>query len=142
MGEILNSTVAEDGEHVGRFREIGARAREVLLSPNIIAVFVGILISMIPSLKEMLFENTQAALWPLGAALQVRVFWTLFVFKVVSLLSLSAVQDYSTQGFNYKFTGGSLLLHMRQNPNFCWRRRDMPKYSRAKIVWDQLQERD
>ena len=85
MGEILNSTVVEDGDHVGHFREIGARAREVLLSPNIIAVFVGILISMFPSLKEILFENTQAALWPLGTALQVRVFWTFFVFKVVSL---------------------------------------------------------
>ena len=85
MGETLSSTVVEDGDNVGRFREIGARAREVLLSPNIIAVFVGILISMFPSLKEMLFENTQAALWPLGTALQVRVFWTFFVFKVVSL---------------------------------------------------------
>lgn len=111
IGETLSSTVVEDGEHNGRFREIRARAREVLLSPNIIAVFVGIVISMFPSLKEMLFENTQAALWPLGAALQVRVFWILVIYRVISLLSLSAVQDYSTRGFNYTFFEGARFCY-------------------------------
>lgn len=51
----------------------GARGRawDVLVSPNIIAVAVGVVIAMIAPLKEMLFENAQAVLRPLGAAVQV-----------------------------------------------------------------------
>lgn len=52
----------------------GAKKRtlDVLVSPNIIAVTIGLVIAMIAPLQEMLFDNSQAALRPLGAALEVR----------------------------------------------------------------------
>lgn len=55
----------------GRWQQARGRAWEVLVSPNIIAVAVGVVIAMIAPLKEMLFENAQAVLRPLGAAVQV-----------------------------------------------------------------------
>ena len=72
VGPTGTSTVVEDGTSVGYCTAIERRARKVVQSPNILAVFFGIVISLIPSLQDMLFNNTQAALWPLGAAVQVR----------------------------------------------------------------------
>ena len=70
---------AEEAWHIVDGRVLGEKcaafgrwARGIFLSLNIIAVLLGIVISLIPWLQEMLFNNTQAALWPLGAALQVR----------------------------------------------------------------------
>lgn len=49
------------------------KAMEILLSPNIIAVFLGITISSIPFLQEIFFTNPRGVLWPIGAAVQVSV---------------------------------------------------------------------
>lgn len=71
VGQTGINTIVEDDTSVGYRTAIKHQARKVLLSPNIIAVFSGIVISLIPPLQDMLFNNTQAALWPLGAALHV-----------------------------------------------------------------------
>ena len=47
------------------------RVSVVLLSPNIVAVAVGIVIAMISPLQDVLFSDPQAVLRPLGAALEV-----------------------------------------------------------------------
>lgn len=60
----------------GRWKRARGRAWDVLVSPNIIAVTVGVVVAMIAPLKKMLFENPQAVLRPLGAAVQVRAFKT------------------------------------------------------------------
>lgn len=44
----------------------------LLVSPNIIAVTIGVIIAMIPPLQNMLFANPRAILRPFGAALEVR----------------------------------------------------------------------
>lgn len=46
---------------------------DILISPNIIAVFVGITISSVPFLQESFFTNPRGVLWPIGAAVQVSV---------------------------------------------------------------------
>ncbi|CAN0090990.1 unnamed protein product [Scytosiphon promiscuus] len=53
-------------------RQVGVkqRIRRILVSPNIISVTIGVVISMIAPLQEMLFDNPRAVLRPLGAALQ------------------------------------------------------------------------
>lgn len=51
----------------------GKYAMEILISPNIIAVFVGITISSVPFLQEIFFTNPRGFLWPIGAAVQVSV---------------------------------------------------------------------
>lgn len=48
------------------------RILRLLVSPNIIAVTIGVVIAMIPPLQKMLFANPLAILRPLGAALEVR----------------------------------------------------------------------
>ena len=62
-------TPSVDEKWVARFYY----ARKVMASPNNLAVVVGIAISAIPSLQNMLFNNPRAALWPLGAAVEVRI---------------------------------------------------------------------
>eukprot|EP00752_Nemacystus_decipiens_P016491 g14742.t1 len=57
-----------DGER--SWAELRKRILRLLLSPNIIAVTIGVVIAMIPPLQRMLFVNPRAMLRPLGAALE------------------------------------------------------------------------
>lgn len=59
-----------DGEH--SWAELSKRMLCLFLSPNIIAVTMGVVIAMIPPLQRMLFANSRAILRPLGATLEVR----------------------------------------------------------------------
>lgn len=80
-GDVGNST--GDGREGGKGRRwagLRHRIRRVLVSPNIISVATGVVISMIAPLQEMMFDDPRAVLRPLGAALQVSgegslVFW-------------------------------------------------------------------
>ena len=72
MEQTGTRTVVEDDMCVGYRTAIEHRARKLLRTPNILVVVLGIVISLIPSLQDMLFNNAQAALWPLGASLEVR----------------------------------------------------------------------
>ena len=51
-----------------KFRQ---RILRILVSPNMIGVAAGIIIAMISPLQKMLFDNPEAALRPLGAAIEV-----------------------------------------------------------------------
>lgn len=59
------------GGEEDRWAVVKQRIRRVLVSPNIISVTIGVVISMIGPLQEMLFDNPRAVIRPLGAALQV-----------------------------------------------------------------------
>lgn len=57
----------------GGWAALRKRVLRLLVSPNIIAVTIGVIIAMIPQLQSMLFASPRAILRPLGAALEVRV---------------------------------------------------------------------
>ncbi|CAM9653554.1 unnamed protein product [Ascophyllum nodosum] len=80
-------TPSVDEKWVARFYY----ARKVMASPNNLAVVVGIAISAIPSLQNMLFNNPRAALWPLGAAVETLGTPTVAVSMVVMAGSLVQV---------------------------------------------------
>ncbi|CAN0061980.1 unnamed protein product, partial [Hapterophycus canaliculatus] len=46
------------------------RVSRILLSPNIVAVVIGLIIAMITPLQKLLFDNPRAILRPLGAAVE------------------------------------------------------------------------
>lgn len=64
------SSLGEGDE--GGWAGLKQRVSRVLLSPNIVAVAIGVVIAMIGPLQEMLFDNPRAILRPLGAAVEVR----------------------------------------------------------------------
>lgn len=73
---IHETSTANDDESCGVDGErswAGLRKRmlRLLMSPNIIAVTIGVVIAMIPPLQRMLFANPRAVLRPLGAAVEV-----------------------------------------------------------------------
>lgn len=47
------------------------RVSRILLSPNIVAVVIGLIVAMIAPLQKLLFDNPRAILRPLGAAVEV-----------------------------------------------------------------------
>lgn len=100
MEQTGTSTFVKDDNRVGYRTMIEYRARKLLLSPNIIAVVMGIVISLIPPLQDMLFNNTRAALWPLGAALKVRAVIFHLIHENSSLLLISMVNivSFTEQG--------------------------------------------
>ncbi|CAM9287351.1 unnamed protein product, partial [Ectocarpus fasciculatus] len=64
------SHAGKDGGDEGCRSWAGLRRRlwRLLVSPNIIAVAIGVVIAMIPAIKELLFDSPRAVLRPLGAA--------------------------------------------------------------------------
>lgn len=70
----VNNDVGDDRDDGVGDRRVGVkqRIRRIVVSPNIISVTIGVIISMIAPLQERMFDNPRAVLRPLGAALQVR----------------------------------------------------------------------
>lgn len=64
----------QHGGRDGNSRWAGLKQQvlRLLVSPNIIAVTIGVAIAMVAPLQRMLFVNPRALLRPLGAALEVR----------------------------------------------------------------------
>ena len=69
---VAVSDTAEGGPADSGWARVRQRAVVVLVSPNMIGVAIGIIIAMISPLQRMLFDSPQAALRPLGAAIEVR----------------------------------------------------------------------
>lgn len=67
------SHAGKDGGDEGCCSWAGLRRRlwRLLVSPNMIAVAIGVIIAMIPALQELLFDSPRAVLRPLGAAVEV-----------------------------------------------------------------------
>ncbi|CAN0359862.1 unnamed protein product [Ectocarpus sp. 8 AP-2014] len=66
------SHAGKDGDDEGCCSWAGLRRRlwRLVVSPNMIAVAIGVTIAMIPALQELLFDNPRAVLRPLGAAIE------------------------------------------------------------------------
>lgn len=64
----LDAGKGDDGDE--RWAGFKQRVSRILLSPNIIAVAIGVVIAMIAPLQKMLFDNPRAVLRPLGAAFE------------------------------------------------------------------------
>ena len=65
--------IGERSLPVGKWARKGKLVTRLVASPNNIAIYIAIMISAIPPLQNMLFDNPRAALWSLGAAVQVRL---------------------------------------------------------------------
>lgn len=59
------------GGGAGYWTELKHFVLNLIASPNIIAVIIGVIIAMIAPLQSMLFDNPQGVLRPIGAALEV-----------------------------------------------------------------------
>lgn len=68
--EVVAASDASNGESGQGWAGFKQRVSRILLSPNIIAVAVGVVIAMIAPLQKMLFDNPRAVLRPLGAAFE------------------------------------------------------------------------
>lgn len=72
-GTAAASHAGKDGGDEGCCSWAGLRRRlwRLVVSPNMIAVAIGVIIAMIPALQELLFDSPRAVLRPLGAAVEV-----------------------------------------------------------------------
>lgn len=72
---------AGKGDGRGGMAGCKQRVSRILLSPNIIAVAIGVVIAMIAPLQKMLFDSPRAVLRPLGAAFEASLwgFWADFL---------------------------------------------------------------
>ncbi|CAM9263937.1 unnamed protein product [Ectocarpus sp. 4 AP-2014] len=72
VGTSAASHAGKDGDDEGCFSWAGLRRRlwRLVVSPNMIAVAIGVIIAMIPALQELLFDSPTAVLRPLGAAIE------------------------------------------------------------------------
>ncbi|CAB1097058.1 unnamed protein product [Ectocarpus sp. CCAP 1310/34] len=72
-GTAVASHAGEDGDDAGCFSWAGLRRRlwRLAVSPNMIAVAIGVIIAMLPALQELLFDSPRAVLRPFGAAIEV-----------------------------------------------------------------------
>lgn len=69
---VADSDAAEGGPAGSGWARMRQCAVVVLVSPNMVGVAFGIIIAMISPLQRMLFDDPQAILRPLGAAIEVR----------------------------------------------------------------------
>lgn len=71
--EAASGTNKNGGERGGDGGWTGLKKRilRIVLSPNIIAVAIGVVIAMIAPLQKLLFDNPRAILRPVGAAVEV-----------------------------------------------------------------------
>lgn len=71
--EAASGTDKDGGERDGDDGWAGLKKRilRIVLSPNIIAVAIGVVIAMIAPLQKLLFDNPRAILRPVGAAVEV-----------------------------------------------------------------------
>ncbi|CAN0090922.1 unnamed protein product [Scytosiphon promiscuus] len=80
------------------------RASRILLSPNIVAVVIGLVIAMITPLQKLLFDNPRAILRPLGAAVEtvgtptVAVSTLVMAGSLVQVPTVAMSASSSTQG--------------------------------------------